>query len=97
MKEQVVQERNKLISNYSNSNPIDLNSLMNTVYCGLCIKHENLSLLPHLMCNARELVHSYRICLLFMLMCNISLCAIQILTSMLFLPPIFSEFQVSFF
>jgi hypothetical protein len=97
MKETVVQDRNKLNSKYSKIYPIDLSSLMNTLTCGLTLRHDNLSLLPYVMSNARELVYSYYICLLFMLLCCMSLCIMQIFGSILNLPPFFSEFQVSLF
>ncbi len=40
------------------------------------------------------MVHSYRIALFFMLMCNISVTLVQLICNLLFLPPILSGFQV---
>ena len=94
MKENVVQDRNKVNSKYSRLCPIDLSSSMNTLNCGLCLKHDNLTILPHIMSNARELVFSYYVCLTFMLLCCLSLCGMQLLGSLLYLPPLFSEFQL---
>ncbi len=95
MKDSVVQDRNKINSKCSKFYPIDLCSSMNTISCGLCLKHENLSLLPYVISNTRNLVYSYYISLTFMLLCSVSLCLIQIIGSCMNLPTIFSEFQVN--
>ena len=95
MKDNVVQDRNKINSKYSKIYPIDLCSSMNTITCGLSLKHDNLSLLPYVISNTRNLVYSYYICLTFMLLCSISLCITQIIGSCMNLPTIFSEFQVN--
>jgi hypothetical protein len=47
-----------------------------------------------LVTKAREMVHSYRIALVFMLMCNVSVTLVQLICNLLFLPPILSGFQV---
>ncbi len=69
---------------------------MNTLSCGLNLKHENISILPPLLSLAREIIHSYRIALIFMLMSNLSVSVVQLLCNILFLPPILSGFQVIF-
>ena len=40
------------------------------------------------------MVHSYRIALIFMLMCNLSLTFVQLCANVLFLPPVLTGFQV---
>lgn len=44
--------------------------------------------------KAREMVYSYRIALIFMLMSNISVSLVQLICNLLFLPPILTGFQV---
>jgi len=48
-----------------------------------------------LLFKAREMIHSYRIALIFMLMCNLSVCLVQLICNIIFLPPILSGFQVN--
>lgn len=91
---------------------------MNTLCCGLNLKHQSICILPPLMSlvnpfilnnnsfvyaetflkkykiKAREMIHSYRIALIFMLMCNLSVCFVQLICNIIFLPPILSGFQV---
>jgi hypothetical protein len=96
---------------------IALNVYMNTLCCGLNLKHESICILPPLMSlvkkmniiiirinsnindlifnnKAREMIHSYRIALIYMLMCNLSVCLVQLICNIIFLPPILSGFQV---
>lgn len=40
------------------------------------------------------MIHSYRIALIYMLMCNLSVCLVQLICNIIFLPPILSGFQV---
>ena len=72
----------------------ELNVYMNTLSCGLNLKHENICILPPLLSLAREIIHSYRIALIFMLMCNLTVSLAQFTCNVLFLPPILSGFQV---
>jgi len=74
----------------------ELTVCMNTLSCGLNLKHENISILPPLLSLAREIIHSYRIALIFMLMSNLSVSVVQLLCNILFLPPILSGFQIIF-
>ena len=94
MKENLVQDRNKPISKYSKVYPIDLSAVMNTLTCGLNLRHDKLILLPYIMSNARELVYSYYICFLFMIHCCMSLSIMHTIGTFLHLPPFFSELQV---
>jgi hypothetical protein len=43
------------------------------------------------------MVHSYRIAMIFMLCCNLSVTFVQLICNILFLPPIMSGFQVRSF
>lgn len=100
---------------------VSLNVYMNTLCCGLNLKHQSICILPPLMSlvkyfygtfnfnilivpkffigfllfKAREMIHSYRIALIFMLMCNLSVCLVQLICNIIFLPPILSGFQVN--
>jgi hypothetical protein len=78
-----------------NTSLINLSSTLNTLSCGFNLNNETLCTLPVLLSLTREMVHSYRIALIFMLMCNISVTLVQLICNCLFLPPILSGFQVN--
>lgn len=79
-----------------NTSLINLSSTLNTLSCGFNLNNETLCTLPVLLSLTREMVHSYRIALIFMLMSNISVTFVQLICNCLFLPPILSGFQVNF-
>jgi hypothetical protein len=78
-----------------NTSLINFSSSLNTLSCGFNLNNETLCTLPVLLSLTREMVHSYRIALIFMLMCNISVTFVQLICNCLFLPPILSGFQAS--
>jgi hypothetical protein len=84
--------------NINSKQIFDLNNLstsMNTLSCGLRLRNEFMCTITMLMSLAREMVHFYRVALIFMLMACLSVSFIQIINNFLFLPPIFSGLQVS--
>lgn len=90
--------RNDEQLNKNSKQTFDLNNLstsLNTLSCGLRLKNEFMCTITMLMSLAREMVHFYRVALIFMLMACLSVSFIQIINNFLFLPPIFSGLQVS--
>ncbi|CAF0705126.1 unnamed protein product [Brachionus calyciflorus] len=81
--------------NREESDIMDLSEAMNTLCCGINLKHDEICLFPPMMSLAREMVHSYRIALIFMLKSNLAVSLLQLISNLVFLPPILSGSQVT--